>query len=123
MTAPRTSSNGTPLVTVYEVDLPLVLSVDASTQVQSPLLSQSLAVRLWTRVSETPTWMLAPVTELPDHRYHGVTYQIFGLVMILPFAPQVSTTWRSVSPPRFVRPPHKKISAPSCAGSLGTACS
>ena len=29
-------------MTVYEVDLPLVLSVDASTQVQSPLLSQSL---------------------------------------------------------------------------------
>ena len=30
-------------MTVYEVDLPLVLSVDASTQVQSPLLSQLLA--------------------------------------------------------------------------------
>src|SRR5580698_10226942 len=107
MTAPRTSSNGTPLVTVYEVDLPLVLSVDPSTQVQSPLLSQSLAVRLWTMVSATPTWMLAPITELPDHRYQGVTYQMFGLVTILPFAPQVSTSCKSVSPLASSRPPHR----------------
>lgn len=59
-------------------------------------------------------------TQLPLHQYSDMMYQIFGLVTIEPFAPQLRIGCRIVFCPESCKAGKKNISAPSCCGLFGT---